>query len=143
MPISTLYNSKLLILKNHFNTNKLTTMTRLFLLKPGFTDKNIDDHTKFYCPDCAMIQGIISLYPKLKELIEIIYVDFERPRKKLIEYVGEENQGCPCLVISKQEINGNINTSYFKNYSDYLFINSTAEIAQYLSDKFGIGVPHP
>ena len=118
-------------------------MTKLFLLKPGFTDKNIDDHSKFYCPDCAMIQGIISFYPKLKEQIEIIYVDFERPRKKLIEYVGEENQGCPCLVISKQEIDDNIDTRNFQNYNDNLFINSTTEIAQYLSDKFDIGLPHP
>lgn len=81
-------------------------MAKLFLLKPDFIDKNRDAHTKYFCPENAMINGVINYYPKLKELLEIEYIDFERPRKQLIKLVGEENQGCPNLIISKNEIEG-------------------------------------
>ena len=118
-------------------------MPKLFLLKPDFTDNMIDAQVKFYCPDCAMVQGIIGYYPKLKDLIEIIYVDFERPRKKIIKYIGEENQGCPVLIVGKHELNDNIVNSYFKAYNDYLFIDSANKIAKYLTENFRIGLPHP
>lgn len=117
-------------------------MAKLFLLKPDFIDKSIDDHTKFYCPHCAMINGVINYYSKVKEEIEIIYVDFERPRNQLIELVGEENQGCPNLVINKSEIDNNIDVSYFSSWGENLFVNDEFLIAKYLSAKYNIGVPH-
>jgi glutaredoxin len=117
-------------------------MAKLFLLKPDFIDKNIDNRTKFYCPHCAMINGVINYYPKLKEEIEIIYVDFERPRNQLIELVGEENQSCPNLVINKNEIDGKTDVSYFNSYGEYLFVDDEFLISRYLSEKYKIGVAH-
>lgn len=117
-------------------------MAKLFLLKPDFTDKSIDDNKKFYCPQNAMIEGIISYYPRLKEILEIIYVDFERPRQKLVELVGEENQSCPNLVINKNEIDGKTDVSYFKSYGEYLFVDDEFLISRYLSEKYKIGMPH-
>ena len=125
----------------YFLIIKHITMAKLFLLKSDFIDKSIDDHTKYYCPHSAMINGVIHYYPKLKELIDVIYIDFERPRRQLIDLVGEENQGCPNLVINKSEVDKNIDVSYFTSYGENLFVNDEFLIAAYLSAKYNIGIP--
>lgn len=117
-------------------------MAKLFLLKPDFPDKSIDIYSRFYCPHCAMINGVINYYPKLKELVEIIYIDFERPRNQLVELVGAENQGCPNLVIRKSEVNKNIDVSYFSSWGENFFVNDEFLIAKYLSARYTIGKPH-
>lgn len=89
-----------------------------------------------------MIEGLLKYYPELKAKLEIVYIDFPRPRKQLVALVGEENQGSPCLVISKEN-SLKVNTSYFNVYNDYLFVNKKELIAQYLADKYAIGKPHP
>ena len=117
-------------------------MTKLFLLKPGFTDSKADNEGKlYYCPHCALIEGVIKYYPQLEEKMEIHYVDFKRPRAAIIELIGEENQSCPVLIIgNKQE--DETETSYFEKHGDKLFVNSTDLITKYLSAKFGIGIAH-
>ena len=117
-------------------------MAKLFLLKPDFTDKNRDANAKYFCPENALINGIVNYYPKLKELLEINYIDFERPRKNLVKLVGEENQGCPNFVLSKTEIDDNTDVSYFGSFEQNLFVNDPLLIAKYLSEKYKIGLVH-
>ena len=118
-------------------------MPKLFLLKPDFKDNKIDNEGKlYYCPQCALIAGIIKFYPQLETMLEINYVDFKRPRKAIIELIGEDNQSCPSLIIeNNQEVN--VDLSYFNSHGDKLFINSTDSITKYLSEKYGIGNLHP
>lgn len=95
-------------------------------------------------PHCAEIEGVIKYYPILKESIEIIYVDFKRPRQEIILLIREYNQGCPNLIIDKNDFeNDEIETGYFKTFGKYLFVNSNYSITKYLSNRFGIGIPHP
>ena len=117
-------------------------MAKLFLLKPDFIDQNRDAHTRYFCPENALINGIINYYPKLKMLLEIEYIDFERPRKQLVDLVGKENQGCPNLVISKKEVNKNTDVSYFSSFEGNLFVNEIPLIEKYLSEKYHIGISH-
>jgi len=118
-------------------------MEKLFLLNPDFQDIRVDGTDQnYYCPHNAMIEGLLKYYPELKNKLEIIHIDFPRPRQQLVELVGEENQGCPNLVISKNN-SIMVNTNYFKEYGDYLFINKKELIARYLADKYHIGKIHP
>lgn len=117
-------------------------MTKLFLLKPDFTDSKIDDKgNRYFCPECASVLGIIKYYPQLEKLLDIEYVDFKRPRKEIIKLIGEENQSCPVLIIENNQ-KETIDISYFNSYGDKLFVNSTDLIAKYLTDKYGIGILH-
>jgi len=117
-------------------------MTKLFLLKPDFTDSNADNEGKlYYCPHCAIIEGVIKYYPHLEEMIKIHRVDFKRPRPAIIELIGEENQSCPVLIIDNKQA-GETDTSYFDKHGEKLFVNSPDLILKYLSGKFGIGVAH-
>ena len=117
-------------------------MDRLFLLKPDFIDSDLDQEGRsYYCPSCAVIEGVLSYYSKLREQLEIIYVDFERPRQELIDLIGEKNQGCPVLVIDADRYitdNGSI-----KTFRGNWFINSTNEILHYLAETYKVGFVHP
>lgn len=118
-------------------------MEKLFLLNPDFQDIRVDGtNQNYYCPHNAMIEGLLKYYPDLRNKLEIIYIDFPRPRKQLIELIGEEHQGSPCLVISKEN-SEMVDTSYFTNHSNYLFVNNKELIARYLADKYHIGKLHP
>ncbi len=100
----------------------------LFLLKADFVDAlagTVD--AKYFCPDCAYVEGLLSYYPRLREELEINYVDFKRPRPAIIDLIGEANQSCPVLIIDAKT---------------GLFIDDKVEIARYLSEKHGIGLIH-
>jgi len=100
-------------------------MEKLFLIKADFLDLNKADGKKYFCPDCVMIEGLLSFYPKLRSELEVTYVDFARPRKVLVDLVGEANQSCPVLVLE-----------------DGTFINELNEIIQHLTEKHQIGNSH-
>ncbi len=110
---------------------------KLFLLKPDFTDSKSDNKGKvYYCPQCAMIEGIIKYYPHLTKMIEIHYVDFTKPRQAIVELIGEENQNCPALIIDNASDNDKY-TSYFNKYDNKLFVNSTELITRYFTENLG------
>jgi len=70
----------------------------LFVLEPGFYD---GDEGPFYCPHSAAIEGILKYLPEIEEKVDVRRIDFQRPRKEVIELIGEENQGSPVLVLTK------------------------------------------
>ena len=73
-------------------------MKKLFLLKADFQDASRADGKRYFCPDCVMIEGLLSYYPRLLDELEVKYVNFARPRPALVNLLGEENQSCPVLV---------------------------------------------
>jgi Protein of unknown function (DUF3088) len=116
-------------------------MIHLFLLKP-FTDPKSDNVEQlYYCPPCTTLTGLLSYYPELKNEMEVVYVDFPRPRKIIIDLVGEENQGCPLLVIDKSDAT-DIDISYFQTYNEKFFVQSVELISKFLTAKFKIGALH-
>jgi len=100
-------------------------MKKLFLLKADFKDLNRGDDKRYFCPDCVMIEGLLSYYPRLANELEVKYVNFARPRPVLVDLLGEENQSCPVLVLE-----------------DGSFINDTAGIINHLTEKHQIGHAH-
>jgi len=74
---------------------------KLFLLEPDFEDKAVSMDRLFYCPDSALVEGILSYYPQLKDSIDIRYLSFGKPREQLVELLGEQNQLCPVLIVSE------------------------------------------
>lgn len=100
-------------------------MKKLFLLKADFEDAGRGDGKRYFCPDCVMIGGLLSYYPRLTSELEVKYVDFARPRPVLVDLLGEENQSCPVLVLE-----------------DGTFINDTNEIIRHLTEFHNIGHCH-
>ena len=58
-------------------------MDMLFLLTPGFTDSARDgEGKKYYCPDCAFLEGVLPCCPELRTRLDIRYVAYPRPRRR-------------------------------------------------------------
>jgi hypothetical protein len=68
----------------------------LFLIRP---DSRMDRPEGWYCPDCALVEGVLAAYPQLRAAIDVRHVDFARPRQPIIDLVGEGAQDCPCLLL--------------------------------------------
>lgn len=100
-------------------------MKKLFLLKADFQDAGRADGKKYFCPECSPIEGLLSYYPHLREELQVHYVDYNRPRKVLVDLIGEANQSCPVLILD-----------------DGTFINDPAEIVSHLTEFHRIGHRH-
>jgi len=111
------------------------TKDTLFLLKPDFHNAG---KGPFYCPDCALVEGLLSYYPKLRHKLDVRYVDFARPRADIIALLGEAHQGCPVLVLAdgRRVIDAGIEVQEAQGRR---FIDREADIRRYLSATFGIG----
>jgi hypothetical protein len=110
---------------------------KLFLLGPDFED---GDGLRYYCPECAQIEGVLSFYPQLRKELEVEYVDFARPRKAIAELIGELNQGAPVLILG--ESSAPTAGVQYAEYEQRRFVSSSAAIAQYLAKRYGVGHPH-
>src|ERR1700694_2362000 len=75
---------------------------QLYLLRPGFMNAGMGP---LYCSDSAPVEGVLSFFPKLRQLVDVHYLDFPRPRRPLVEALGDQNQSVPVLILgSTQEI---------------------------------------
>ena len=109
----------------------------LFVLKPGFYD---GDEGPFYCPHSAAIEGILKYLPEIEEKVDVRRIDFQRPRKEVIDLIGEENQGSPVLVLdTDSEV---LPEAQVYEKTGRAFMHGTMEIGNFLSRTFGVMRPH-
>jgi len=71
---------------------------QLYLLRPGFSNAGL---VPLQCPDSAPVEGMLSFFPQLRELIDVYYLEFRRPRRQLIEALGEQYQSLPVLILAR------------------------------------------
>jgi hypothetical protein len=110
----------------------------LFMLTPWIEG---NDQGPFYCPDCALVEGFFVYSPKVKDQVEVISVDFQRPRKKVVDSLGMENQSCPVLVL---EDGAALPKGAQKSFSTgRVFIDDPNLICRYLGERFKAILPHP
>ncbi|SDN42548.1 DUF3088 family protein [Ensifer sp. YR511] len=96
------------------------TTQKLFLLTPGFEA----DGEKQFCPDCMLLEGVLAVFGQETAGLEVVRVPFAKPRKLLVDLVGEEHQSCPALV---REVNGRL-----------VAIDDPKQILAVLHEDFGI-----
>ena len=110
---------------------------KLFLLKPDFAD---GDSLRYYCVECAQLEGVLSLYPGLRTELDVERVDFQRPRKALLELIGEPNQSAPVLIV------GNASSRpdgiQYGEHENRHFVSGADAISRYLAKQYNIGSPH-
>jgi hypothetical protein len=117
-------------------------MDILFLLSPGFTDSARDgEGRRYYCPDCAFLEGVLGCCPELRTKLDIRYVAYPRPRREIVALVGEVHQGCPNLVLdpSNQRF---VDAARFHCFGERLHSTDTKVIVDYLSTRYGAMVAH-
>src|SRR4051794_32468069 len=70
---------------------------RLFLLRPGFYNVGLGP---LYCTESLPVEGLLSFFPQLRQLIEVHYLEFPRPRQPLAKLLGAGHQGVPVLILA-------------------------------------------
>ena len=103
---------------------------KLYLITPGFTDPN-KPGTQFVCPFCNQIEGLIKSFPELAEKVDIERVGFLRPRRPVIDAIGEANQSLPVIVF------GDNPPGDAKDHLGASFVNDTSRILELLSERHG------
>ncbi len=109
----------------------------LFMLNPWFDNGNIGP---FYCPDCGVVEGFLVYNPAIRDQLDIISVDYERPRQQIISSLGEENQGSPVLVLDEALSSSGTKKSLSTGKT---FIDDPLMICDYLGQRFDGVRPHP
>ncbi|MGH6776098.1 DUF3088 domain-containing protein [Brucella tritici] len=111
---------------------------RLFLLKPGFEDPAYPGQL-FYCWHCALIEGVLASFPALGDRLDIERVDWQRPRKAVIELAGEDNQNLPLLILK----NGDRSPFETGRHEERSLIGDPHKILAALAERHGFPLPHP
>ncbi len=108
----------------------------LFTLKPNL----VEGGRTYFCPDCAMVAGVLSYHPEVVAKLDVRTVDFARPRPAVIELLGAENQGCPVLILSGDMISPA--EAHPRTANGRIFIAGGRDIATYLALAYGGTFPH-
>ncbi len=110
----------------------------LFMLNTWY---DAPDQGPFYCPDCGIVEGFFNYNPAIKTQVEIIHVDHQKPRPRIIEQLGEENQGSPVLILPDSSISfDGVKKSMTTGKA---FIDDPITICNYLAQTYDGILPHP
>jgi hypothetical protein len=112
----------------------------MFLVEPDFRDPDYPGgaHDTFYCPDCLTVEGVLALYPEALANLEVCRVPFERPRKAVVELIGEDDQDLPKLVLAEDAPHELATGSH----NGTRFVSGVKEILAALSERYGIPRGH-
>ena len=111
---------------------------RLFILAPDFEDPAYPGK-RFYCWHCALMEGVLASFPHLAGALDVERLPWPRPRTKVIDLVGEENQSLPLLILA-EDAPDHIPA---RSYRGLRFISDKDEILRVLSLRHGFPEPHP
>jgi hypothetical protein len=107
---------------------------QLYLLRPGFMNAGMGP---LYCSDSAPVEGVLSFFPQLRELLDIHYLEFPRPRKALVETLGDQYQSLPVLILApKRHIKDKELEATHANGK--WFFTDESSIRHYLSTQYNL-----
>ena len=109
---------------------------KLFVLRPGFDDKG----TTWFCPYSAQVIGFFAYYPQVKDTVELIEIDFPKPREPLAGLLGEHHQSAPMLVFASEP--ASVPDVKISEANSHKFVAKTIEILRYLAATSGVPAPH-
>ena len=110
----------------------------LILLKPEFADPAFSGEI-FYCEHCVLLEGVLASFPELSERIDVLRVDWPRPRRDVVDLIGEDNQSLPVLIFA-HDADPSLATGTF---GELRFANKKEAILEALAQRHGIPRPHP
>jgi hypothetical protein len=107
---------------------------QLYLLRPGFMNAGMGP---LYCSDSAPVEGVLSFFPQLRDLLDIHYLEFPRPRAPLVEALGEQNQSLPVLILAP---NRKLKDKDLEptQANDKVFFTDESSIRHYLSTQYNL-----
>lgn len=108
----------------------------LYVLRPGFDDGG----TSYFCPFCAEVIGFLSYFPHVRDTLEIVEVDYAKPRRPLADVLGEAHQSAPKLVLGDGA--PDVPGVEIAEANGRRFVADTMAILAYLAATRGTPAPH-
>lgn len=108
----------------------------LYLLKTRFEK----DGALRFCPDCAMMEGYLAAHPQLRDVLEIVYVDYARPRPPLVERLGEDHQNAPTLILADASSDAGPHGE-IQSANGLSFLTDARPITRWLAARYGLAAP--
>lgn len=109
---------------------------QLFVLRPGFDDKGV----RYFCPYAAQVIGFLAYYPQVRDTLDVIELDYPKPRAPLAGLLGEDHQAAPMLVLGDAPVETEGVTIAEANGHKY--VEKTLQILRYLASSRGVPLPH-
>ena len=109
----------------------------LFVLRPGFHDKG----QTWFCPYSAQVIGMLTYYPKLRDTLDVVELDFLKPRYPVATMLGEDNQSLPVLVLAPDSETA-VKDVHVSSAGGLRYVSKTIEILRYLAATRGVPPPH-
>ncbi len=106
------------------------------MLRPGFTDQS----TTYFCPFTAQVLGFLTYYPQVRDSVDLVEVDFAKPRHPLADLLGEAHQAAPMLVLAGAPVA--VPHVTVGEANGHRFVEKTIEILRYLAATRGVPGPH-
>lgn len=110
----------------------------VFLFKPGFTDKG----KHWFCPYSAQVVGFLNYFPATRSTLDIREIDFAKPRKEVVELIGEEFQSLPVLILGPGSSVPAALRDEVAMAKGYRVISDTKTILRYLAITRELPEPH-
>ncbi len=108
----------------------------LYVLRPGFQDKG----AIYFCPYSAQVMGFLAYYPEVRATLDVVELDFAKPRHPLSDVLGEGHQSAPMLVLRGDgETVTNVTVAHANGHA---YVEKTIEILRYLAATRGTPLPH-
>ncbi len=108
----------------------------LYVLAPGFDDGG----TTYFCPFSAQVMGYLGYYPQVKATLDIVELDFKKPRKPLSDVLDESHQAAPMLVLGGNAVA--VPDVTIGEANGRKFVEKTKEILKYLAATRSTPAPH-
>ena len=70
---------------------------RLFLLNPNWHD---DQGGPWFCPAGAYVEGVLAFYPRLRDALDVVYLDHPRPRQPVSTFAASPPSQRRCAPIT-------------------------------------------
>ena len=115
----------------------MSVKDQLYLLRPGFMNAGLGP---LYCSDSAPVEGVLSFFPNLRKMIDVHYIEFQRPRAALAEALGDEYQSVPVLILAPGRTPRK-DMPEAKSARGRSFYSDERSIRQYLSLQYGLPTP--
>lgn len=114
---------------------------QLFVYRACFRDPALGDE-RWFCPYSAQVIGFLAYFPEVRATIDVVELDFPRPRAALVALLGEGNQAAPMLVLGRDapaEAPPRVEVAQF---GELRYVSKTIEILRYLAATRGVPGPH-
>ena len=107
---------------------------QLFLLRPGYFK---GEHGPYYCLESLAIEGLLSFYPELRNIVTVHYVDYPKLNPLNFGKNFAKLQAVPMLLLSEHIIPKDKALNLQQN-NDARYLLDEADIRHYLATQYGV-----